>query len=144
MIPLMEPYRVTSPFGVKRNIEGIGEHIHDGIDLVSRVNCNVYAAVSGVVISDKDDYVHADRWIKGGRNTVGNRVLIKSKIDGEVYYCAYYHLINNYVEVGQEIEIGKIIGLYDNVGMSTGPHLHFMMWNADWKVVNPQIGLDAK
>ena len=144
MIPLIEPYKVTSPFGVKRNIEGIGEHIHDGIDLVSLVNKNVYAAVSGVVISDKDDYVHADRWIKGGRNTVGNRVLIKSKINGEVYYCAYYHLINNYVEVGQDIEIGKIIGLYANVGMSYGAHLHFMMWDTNWKVVNPQIGLDVK
>ena len=143
MIPLMEPYRVTSPFGVRRNIEGIGEHIHDGIDLVSDVNQHVFAAVSGVVISDKDDYVHADRWIKGGGNTVGNRVLIKSKIGGKVYYCAYYHLINNYTEVGQEIEAGKIVGLYDNVGMSTGPHLHFMMWDANWKVVDPKIGLEA-
>ena len=143
MLPLIEPYKVTSPFGVKRNIEGIGEHIHDGIDLVSLVNHNVYAAVAGVVISDKDDYVHADRWIKGGGNTVGNRVLMKVKISGAAYYSAYYHLINNYVEVGQEIEAGKIIGLYDNVGMSTGAHLHFMMWDANWKVVDPKIGLDA-
>lgn len=144
MIPLIEPYKVTSPFGVKRNIPPWGEHTHDGVDLVSSVNKNVYAAVSGVVIADRDTYDHTKRWVEGSGNSVGNRVLIKSIINGKTYYCAYYHLIDNYVSEGQEIEIGKIIGQYDDVGMSYGAHLHFMMWDANWKVVNPQMGLDAK
>ena len=144
MIPILEPYKVTSPFGAKRNIPPWGEHTHDGIDLVSSVNKNVYAALAGTVLSDKDDYDHAKRWISGGGNTVGNRVVMKHKINGETYYSAYYHLINNYVSDGQEIEAGKIIGQYDDVGMSYGAHLHFMMWDANWKVVDPKIGLEAK
>lgn len=143
MYPITEPYKVTSPFGAKRNIPPFGVHTHDGIDLISHTNKNVYAAVEGVVISDKDDYDDAKRWVKGGGNTVGNRILMQHKIDGATYYSAYYHLSDNCVKVGQHVDAGELIGHYADVGMSYGAHLHFMMWNAKWKVVDPAVGLDA-
>lgn len=144
MIPVLAPYRVTSPFGAKRNIPPWGEHTHDGIDLVSDKNRFVYVAVGGKVIADRDTYDHLKRWVPNSGNSVGNRIIIQSTINGKIYYSAYYHLINNYVEEGQEIEAGRILGHYDDVGMSYGAHLHFMMWNEKWNVINPQIGLDAQ
>jgi murein DD-endopeptidase MepM/ murein hydrolase activator NlpD len=141
MLPIAEPYKITSPFGAKRNIPPWGEHTHDGVDLVSNFNQNVYAAAGGKVISDRDTYEHAKRWVAGSGNSVGNRVIIESIIDGKKYFCAYYHLIENYVEEKQDILTGQLIGMYADVGMSYGAHLHFMMWDEHWKVVNPQIGL---
>lgn len=142
MIPVNEPYRVTSKFGEKRDIPPWGVHYHDGVDLVSSQNRNVYCAATGVVIADRDDYDHAKRWTDK-KDSVGNRILMQCVVGGKTYYAAYYHIINNYVKEGQTIEAGKIIGLYDDVGMSYGAHLHFMVWNDKWKVVDPKILLEV-
>lgn len=143
MIPVNEPHRVTSKFRERRDLPPWGVHYHDGVDFVSEKDKNVYCSAEGVVIADRDTYDHAKRWIKGSGNSVGNRVIIKSIIGGKTYYAAYYHLINNYVSEGQTVETGKLIGLYDDVGMSYGAHLHFMVWDEKWNVVDPSILLEV-
>ena len=47
--------------------------------------------------------------------------------DGTI--ATYAHLQNGaVVEVGQHVAPGERIGLSGDTGLSTGPHLHFMVW----------------
>jgi hypothetical protein len=41
------------------------------------------------------------------------------------YLTIYCHLANFSVNVGDQVQAGQVIGLSDNTGNSTGPHLHF-------------------
>ena len=52
----------------------------------------------------------------------GNYVLIDH---GLGIYSGYAHFSELYVEVGQRVEAGQIIGLSGNSGRSNGPHLHW-------------------
>jgi murein DD-endopeptidase MepM/ murein hydrolase activator NlpD len=47
-------------------------------------------------------------------------------IDHANGFATYYaHLSNIYVEVGQAVERGQVVGAVGSTGWSTGPHLHF-------------------
>ena len=45
------------------------------------------------------------------------------------YLTIYGHLASFSVQVGSQLEAGQVIGLSDNTGNSTGPHLHFELRN---------------
>lgn len=44
---------------------------------------------------------------------------------GDGYETLYAHFSSIYVEIGEWVEGGQVIGLSGNTGRSTGPHLHF-------------------
>jgi len=55
----------------------------------------------------------------------GNYVVL-SHMDGNTKYFTYYaHLQSTSVKAGQKISAGTVVGLSNNTGASTGPHLHF-------------------
>ena len=43
-------------------------------------------------------------------------------------YTAYAHQSEVYVQMGQQVNKGDVIGATGNTGRSIGPHLHWEMW----------------
>jgi murein DD-endopeptidase MepM/ murein hydrolase activator NlpD len=86
-------------------------HGHRAIDIGAPSGSAVQAADGGFVSF-------------AGWTDVGYGYLIV--IDHANGFATYYaHLSNIYVEVGQAVERGQVIGAVGNTGWSTGPHLHF-------------------
>jgi murein DD-endopeptidase MepM/ murein hydrolase activator NlpD len=43
-------------------------------------------------------------------------------------YTAYDHLSESFVQVGDNVQPGQLIGLGGATGRTTGPHLHWEVW----------------
>ena len=87
---------------------------HHGIDICVQggtLGKNVVAAADGTVI--KYGFNH---W------SMGNYIIIDH---GYGLFTAYYHLQKLFVEGGDHVRQGQVIGLAGSTGNSTGPHLHF-------------------
>ena len=85
-------------------------HFHDGIDIGIGVGTPVAAAAGGTVTMAT--------WYGGYGKSI--------RIDhGNGVVTMYSHLSGYEVSVGQEVELGEIIGYSGNTGNSTGAHLHF-------------------
>lgn len=140
--PVVEPYVVTSPYGM-RWIQGKWK-MHDGIDYVGGwdgytaggSDRRVLSICDGTVLLDEDYYDHSKRWTDM-RHSMGNYLIVAYVINGATYYARYCHLKENYVSKGENVYMGQVIGLYDDVGYSFGAHLHFDMYDANWKKINP-------
>lgn len=84
---------------------------HRAVDIASPLGTRVRAADRGVVIRAG--------WNGQG---YGNMVVIDHKID---YITLYGHLSEIYVQEGDIVGAGALIGAIGSTGNSTGPHLHF-------------------
>lgn len=105
---------VTSPYGGRRN--------HEGIDIDTERGDPIRAAARGKVI-------------KAGKGTgYGKMVKIQHK-DG--YVTIYAHLSRILVADGQQVRKGQRIGKAGNTGRSTGSHLHFELLK-DGQPLNPE------
>lgn len=84
---------------------------HRGLDIAADSGVDVVAADNGMVI-------------KAGWSDVGYglRVVIDHNID---YITLYGHLSEVFVQEGQVVQKGQILGRVGSTGNSTGPHLHF-------------------
>ena len=83
---------------------------HQGVDLPLKTGDPIYATFTGKVRMSK--YL-------GG---FGNLIVIRHENGIETFYG---HLSKRYVEVGDWVNAGDVIGLGGSSGRSTGPHLHF-------------------
>lgn len=87
---------------------------HHGLDICVRGGTegkNVVASADGTVIS-----YGFNHW------SMGNYIIIDH---GYGLFTAYYHLQKLYVEKGDRVKQGQVIGLAGHTGNTTGPHLHF-------------------
>ena len=92
-----------------------------------------YSSLDGVVVAAMTQGTGIDAF-KVTRNTPGNRggkpsgagkyVKIKHSQYGELY-TLYMHLSAITVKRGQKVKRGDQLGLMDNTGGSSGPHLHY-------------------
>ena len=107
--------RLTSYYG-PRNL-GMGtSRFHRGIDIAASWGTAVGAARAGTV-------TYAG-WSSQG---YGNLVKIRHAGGSETWYG---HFSSVAVGVGQYVNQGAIIGYIGSTGISTGPHLHFELYEA--------------
>lgn len=91
---------------------------HLGIDLAAPTGTAMYAMASGVVSR------------AGPAAGFGNWIVIDHEIDGKTFSTVYGHMWDDGVGVkaGDTVEAGQHIGEVGSAGGSTGPHLHFEVW----------------
>jgi len=120
---------------------GTKNDAHGGVDMVMDIGTPLVAAAPGTVIFTGVGLFDG----KGRANDpYGVAIVIAHDFgfDGEHLYTAYAHLSQTYVDVGQHVERGEVIGISGNTGLTTGPHLHFEVrsgTNSALKTRNPEL-----
>lgn len=106
---------LSSRFGTRRSYnDGQYNYYHTGQDFkVCADNLNIYSSSNGIV-----KYV-------GLLPIKGNFTLIDH---GLGIYSGYAHQSKVFVNVGDSVEMGQLIGEIGNTGRSVGPHLHWEIW----------------
>ncbi|MQA12506.1 MAG: peptidoglycan DD-metalloendopeptidase family protein [Pseudonocardiaceae bacterium] len=100
----------TSGFGARWGTS------HMGIDIANAIGTPIVAAADGVVLE------------VGPASGFGNWVRIQHD-DGTV--TVYGHISSYSVSEGERVKAGDEIAAMGNEGQSTGPHLHFEVWQGE-------------
>lgn len=119
--PLRGKGKLTSNYGTRIDPFSHKPTFHGGIDIAVPIGTNVYPAMPGKVI------------FAGIKGDYGNLVILEHGYGYETYYG---HLSKILVQVGNNVDFDKIIGLTGNTGKTTGSHLHFEI-RYNKKKVNP-------
>ncbi|WP_214367469.1 M23 family metallopeptidase [Pseudonocardia sp. H11422] len=114
--------RLTSGFG------GRWGTMHYGIDVANGIGTPIFAVTDAVVEKS------------GPASGFGMWVVLRHT-DGT--QSVYGHINRSLVTVGQKVKAGEEIAEMGNRGFSTGPHLHFEIWQADGTKINPLPWLAA-
>ncbi len=104
---------VTSLFGTRWHPILQYWRSHNGVDIGADYYTDVLASDSGVVVTSTYD------------ESYGNYVMISH---GNDRYTLYAHMDSRNVSEGDTVSQGDVIGYVGSTGMSTGPHIHFEIW----------------
>ena len=104
---------ISSTFGFRVDPLTGGRRMHSGLDLATEKGRVVWAAAKG--------YVVRAAW------TTGYGLLVEVRHNGELT-TRYSHLSALLCQPGDEVAPGRPVGLVGSTGRSTGPHLHFEVW----------------
>ena len=119
-LPLGAPLEEMPPggrFGAKRIINGEPRSPHTGAD---------YAVPQGTPVLAVENAVVA---LAGEFFFSGNAVFLDH---GNGLISMYFHLHEVFVEQGDDVSRGSLIGTVGSTGRSTGPHLHFgIRWQGE-------------
>ena len=127
-IPAIQPIRNDD---LKRMASGWGYRYHPiykvrkfhyGMDFSSDTGTEIFATGDGVVVKVRRSYTG-----------YGRHVVIKH---GFGYETLYAHMSKSFVEKGQTVKRGEVIGLVGSTGTSVAPHVHYEV-SKDGKKVNP-------
>lgn len=114
--------KVSSHFGKRHDPTTDQVKYHNGIDFATAVGTRVIATADGVVHEVEDL-----------PKTHGKIVVL---LHGDTYMTRYTHLSDWKVKAGDEVKRGDVIALSGNSGRSTGPHLHYEVYENE-KLMNP-------
>ncbi len=103
-----------------------GARGHGGMDIAGAYGTQIVAAESGTVIRSNN----TDEWGWGW----GYHVYI---YHNDTYSTLYAHMSATAVSTGEYVSKGQVIGYEGSTGDSTGPHLHFEVWENGTRV-NPR------
>lgn len=112
--PIQWPFAVGVPIS-----DGYGPRwgsYHYGLDFTPGDGAEIQAVAAGTVRVASEDGA-----------AFGVHVIIDHEIDGEVFSTHYAHLQYGSlaVKAGDTVEVGQLLGLTGNTGLSYGAHLHF-------------------
>ncbi len=113
-----------NPVPTGRKTQGLHGPGHRGIDIGAPTGTNIYASASGTVLIAKTGW-------SGG---YGNMVIVQHPNGTKTLYA---HMSKLGTNNGAKVTQGQIIGYVGSTGRSTGPHIHFEVFNAknpgsDW------------
>jgi murein DD-endopeptidase MepM/ murein hydrolase activator NlpD len=121
MYPLHQKV-ITSSFGMRKDPLNGALSFHSGIDFRANTGTPVLASLEGVVSFT------GENWLYG-------KHIILTHVNG--YKTLYAHLNAFSVKQGDRVATGKKIAESGNTGHSTGPHLHFGIYDKNNKLINP-------
>jgi len=129
--PAVYPDEFTSLYGTRRTYFGLNtnltvEGFHTGLDFAGGEGLQIFAPAPGQVV------------FAGPLTVRGNATIIDH---GWGVYSGFWHQSEQYVNVGDMVEQGQVIGLVGGTGRVTGPHLHWEVW-VNGVQVNPFNWLD--
>ncbi len=123
----------NSYYGTRREYKALDgstdynyDGFHSGIDFFGGTGVEIRAAANGVVVFAKNTTIR------------GNATVIDH---GWGVFTGYWHQSESYVEVGDHVEAGQVIGLVGATGRVTGAHLHWEVW-VNQVQVNPMPWLE--
>ncbi len=106
--------------GFERDLLGFSSS-HEGIDIAAKQGTLVLAAGAGRVV------------YAGWHQELGNVIILHH---GNDLFSTYGHNERLLVREREQVKRGEAIALVGNTGRSSGPHLHFEIWQ-DGKAINP-------
>ncbi len=105
---------IISPYGSARSYDGGPfDHFHSGTDFAGAPGTPILAAAPGRVV------------LVDTLNVRGNATIIDH---GWGVFTGYWHQTEQYVQVGDFVNTGDVIGTIGGTGRVTGPHLHWELW----------------
>ena len=113
--------RITSSFGARRHPILGYTRMHSGIDFGAGYGSPIYAVGDAVVE------------LAGWHGGHGNYVRLNH---GGGYGTGYGHMSRIAVAPGTRVRAGQVIGYVGSTGLSTGPHLHYELYQ-NGRPVNP-------
>lgn len=108
-MPLLST-RLGSPFGPRVHPIFSDTRLHTGIDMSGNAGDQILSSEAGVVVYAEET------------SGYGNVVVVDH---GNTIATLYAHMTADAVFVGQEVELGELLGFVGSTGFSTGPHLHY-------------------
>ncbi|MGK8491900.1 peptidoglycan DD-metalloendopeptidase family protein [Nocardia asiatica] len=123
-------YTVSSTFGNR------GGEFHRGMDLAAKRGTPIFAALDGKVVA------------AGQATGFGNWIVIDSTTSDGLVSTVYGHMYDDgmHVATGDVVKAGQHIADVGSNGASSGPHLHFELWQGgrlqNGRFVNPAPLLD--
>ena len=122
--------KLSSSFGMRKHpISGFNK-IHQGTDFAAPMGTPIMASGDGKIVKA--------RWCGGG----GNCIKIKHNA---TYSTVYAHMskFGKNIKEGKKIKQGQIIGYVGSTGMSTGPHLHYVVIENRKKINSQKLKLPS-
>ena len=100
-----------------------GYHPHHGQDVLCRYGAPVVAAGAGT--------------IRFGTDTLGGTVAYIDRDDGGFWYYAHLRSYARHLSSGDHVTAGRIIGRCGASGDASVPHVHFCLFAADGRAIDP-------
>lgn len=114
----------TSNYGWRINPVSGERSFHEGIDWAAPAGAKLRAAHGGTIVESGRDPIY------------GKNVVIETPRGKQILY-GHLSRINNRFDVGESINAGQRVGKVGSTGWSTGPHLHWGVYNKQGESLDP-------